>query len=245
MIDVVSNVESDTVHVCVTDALSTQDIEKLRDAVDEFFNDNDRAPALLVEAKSTPSWDSVATLKEHLQLVMKRHKLIRKVAVVGDAYALTIVPSLLDLFVGAKIRQFSSARLSEAEEWAAAQDDHPGAFEVLEGFPRDVLALEANGIITSQDYAELTPLVNAMLAEHDQIKVFIRIGDEFDRYTASALWDDARLGLGHMFQFGKIAIISDIAWLATGVKLFAPLMPSDVMVFSIEEEDTARSWIRS
>ena len=243
--DIASNAEADTIHVRVTEALSAQDIRELRDTVDTFFNENDRAPSLLVEAQSAPHWDSVATLKEHLQLVMERQKLIRKVAVVGDAYALTIMPVLLDLFVSAKIRHFPSARLGEATEWAAAEDDHPGAFEVLEGFPRDVLALEAKGIITSQDYAELAPLVKAMLAEHDKVKVFIRIGDEFDRYTASALWDDARLGLGHMFQFGKIAIVSDIAWLTTGVKLFAPLMPSDVMVFSTEEEGTARSWIRS
>ena len=245
MTNILSDAEENLVLFELTDSLTVEKIEELREAIDVFFNTNDRAPALVVQARSAPHWDSVKALITHLKLVHDRHKLVRKVAVIGDAYALQILPSLLDHFVEAKIRQFPEDRAKEARSWASAQEDHPGAFEYLDGFPRDVLALKAKGIITSKDYAELGPRLDAALDEHDKIKVYLELGEDFDRYTASAMWDDARLGLGRAFKISKIAVVSDLRWIVQSVKIFGPLMPIDVLAFSNDEAETAKSWIRS
>ncbi len=46
-----------------------------------------------------------------------------------------------------------------------------------------------------------------------------------------------------MFEFEKVAVVSDIHWMNDSVKLFRFLMPVPVKIFSNDELDKAKAWV--
>jgi hypothetical protein len=123
--------------------------------------------------------------------------------------------------------------------------DHPGEFILIDDLPRDVVGIDARGLITSRDYeVVLLPLVETRLKEHDKLKILFVAGRYFDGYSGGAIWDDAKLGLMHLTSFSKLAIVTDLDWLRHAAKLFGPLIPAEVMVFGLEDLDDAKTWIR-
>lgn len=225
-------------------ALSADDFTQLTTTIDRYLHETERVPNLVIHVGKLPHWDSFRALSKHLHFVRDHQQLVGKIAIVGDNFAVRTLPLLMDLFVSAKVRHFSEARFAEARQWAEVTEDHPGKFESIEGFPLDIVAIRARGIITGQDYRDmLVPLVEKRLASHDRIKLLFVLDGDFDSYSAAAAWDDARFGLRHAGDFTKIAIVTDIGWIRHGARIFAPLMKADVRVFEVAELEDAKSWI--
>ena len=246
MIQIETHPEKNFVHAVPGDVLTSADLDKLRETIDNYINVHDKVPALLVETRELPHWDKFSTMLQHLSLVKSRHKLIRKVAIVSDSVVLQSLRPIADHFTKAKIRHFPSRHLIDAVEWCSTQEDHPGGFEILEHLPSNVIGIEAVGVITAQDYDEiLKPLVAERLARHDHLNLLFVAGANFRACTAGAVWDDARFGLIHLTDFQKIAIVTDVDWLRMGAKFFAPLTPGQTHVFDLAAFDNARAWVSS
>ncbi|MEZ5449237.1 MAG: STAS/SEC14 domain-containing protein [Thiolinea sp.] len=139
MIDIDIGAEQAIVTLRPHGRMSEQDFEQVSQALGDYMNTHDHAPALLVQADQVPQWDSIAALMKHLKTVGTFHNLLPKVAIVSDSTVLSIMPTLADLLTKAKIRHFSNRHLQQAQEWAAAAGDDPGSFEVMEGLPHNVI----------------------------------------------------------------------------------------------------------
>lgn len=244
MLEIKIDAEDKLVTVHPTGALSKEDFSELTAKVNDFINTHDVVPNLLIVAKSFPYWDSFAAMLAHAEFVKGHQKVVRKVAIVGDGFAFSVLPSFADHFVSAKVRHFAGDKMEQARQWAIAEEDHPGAFELIEGLPSDVIAFKVRGTITSQDYKEmLTPLVEERLKEHDKLKVLAVFDEDFGSFTAGAMWDDARLGFMHYADFSKIAIVSDITWIRGASKFFSPLMAAQLHVFDLNQLEDAKNWL--
>jgi hypothetical protein len=227
-----------------TGTLSAADFMQLTTTIDQYINESDGVPNLIIHVGKLPHWNSFRALSEHLHFVRNHQKFVRKIGIVGDNFAVRTLPLLMDLFVSAKVRSFTEARLTEAQQWAADTEDHPGQFEPLEGFPWDVVAIRAKGIITGQDYRDmLIPLVEERLKSHERLKLLFVLDGDFESYSAAAAWDDARFGFSHLRDFAKIALVTDIGWIRHGANTFAPLMKADLRVFAVAELEDAKSWV--
>lgn len=226
-------------------ALTTEDFDRVAQAVDGHINAHDRVPNILVHVRGIPHWASLSAMSRHFHFVKEHQRLVKKVALVGDVGLLGMLPPLIDHFVGAKLRHFPEEKIAAASEWVRADEDHPGRFEAIVGLPGDVVALKVSGIITSQDYRDmLVPLVEEKLKTHDKLKFLVVVDDDFISYSPEAAWDDARFGFSHWADFGRIAVVADIGWIRTAARLFAPLMPAELHIFALDELDDAKSWIR-
>ena len=226
--------------------VSQEDFEMLSNTISGYINEADKVPALVIETRHLPHWDSFAALLRHIKLVRTYEKVIPKVAIISDSKILQIAPSLADHFVKAKIRHFTAAHREAALDWVVAPDDHPGSFELIPGLPDNVVAIEAKGIVTAQDYEEmLVPLIAEKLKVHDHLNILLLADEDFQSCSAGAVWDDTKFGLMHLADFGKIALVSDTGWLRHGAKLFAPFMRGNLHVFSLAELDDAKEWIKS
>jgi hypothetical protein len=116
--------------------------------------------------------------------------------------------------------------------------------EIITGSPAGVLEIRAVGEVTGSDYEKvLVPAVEKARREHGKIRLLYRLGPEFDGYTAAAMWDDAKLGVKNLTAFERIAVVSDVAWLAGAVRAFAFAIPCPVRVFGNGELAAAREWI--
>jgi len=226
-------------------ALSEEDFEGLAKAIDTRINETDRVPNLVICLDGIPHWDSIGALTRHFHFVKQHQKIVKKVAVVGDSPLLSLAPEIANPFFSATVRRFPSRKLEDAKAWAKASEDDPGHFELIDGLPRDVVALRAVGIITAQDYRDvLIPLVQEKLAEHDKLKLLMVMGDDYTTFSGDAACEDTKFDLRHMGDFSRIAVVTDVTWVTKSMQLFAPVVPYDLKVFPMEQLDDAKSWIK-
>jgi len=140
---------------------------------------------------------------------------------------------------------FPADHREAALDWVVAPDDHPGRFELIDGLPGNIVAVEVKGIVTAQDCEEmLMPLVTEKLKKHDRLNILLLAGEDFQSFSAGAIWDDTRFGLMHLADFGKIALVSDTGRMRHGAKLFAPFIRGSLHVFSLAELDDAKEWVK-
>src|SRR3954447_14072458 len=116
--------------------------------------------------------------------------------------------------------------------------------ELMHGLPEGAFGLEAKGKLSPDDYEKvLIPAIEAEFEKHDKLSLVVVIGDDFKGVEAGAIWDDAKLGMSHLFSWEKIAIVTDHDWYrhVTGVSAF--LTRAEVKVFETDDLDDAIEWI--
>jgi len=115
---------------------------------------------------------------------------------------------------------------------------------VLSDFPGNVLAVSASGEVTAKDYREvLVPAALAKLKANKHLNFYYRLGSDYSSFSAGAIWEDAKIGIAHWNGWGRIAVVTDVKWIADAVRLFTPLFHHPVRIFGNAEEHTARAWI--
>ncbi len=121
--------------------------------------------------------------------------------------------------------------------------------ELIQGLPDNALGFSAKGKVTSKDYETiLIPAVEEKLKNNDKVRLLYHLGNEFGGFEAGAMWDDAKVGLAHITEWEKIAIVTDVNWIKEAGKIFrfaneSLLVTGQVKVFSNEELDIAITWI--
>jgi hypothetical protein len=107
-----------------------------------------------------------------------------------------------------------------------------------------VVAVSASGEVDARDYETvLMPALDSALKAHNRIRVLYQLTPEFTGFTSGAMWDDSKLGLAHWKAWERIAVVTDIQWIAHATRMFAFLMPGMVKVFSNADLAEARRWI--
>lgn len=224
--------------------LSAGDFKQLTDAIDHFLEDHDALRGLVIVAETFPGWEDFNSFMTHIRFVRDHHRAIKKVALVSDSQLLSTAPYIIDHFVNAKVRHFAFADIEQANTWVALDEVRSGRFVILDGYPDDVVALRAEGVITHDDYEQtLIPIIEDRIGSLGKIKLLYWCGQEFKGFSAGAMWDDARFGLTHLGNFSKIAVVSDVEWLRQSVKFFGPLIPAPVQVFHNAGIEAAKRWI--
>ena len=65
----------------------------------------------------------------------------------------------------------------------------------------------------------------------------------FEGFDAGAMWEDFKVGVGHLTGLERVAVVTDVDWIRHAVGVFRFLMPGTVRVFPTNEAAAARSWI--
>jgi SpoIIAA-like len=114
---------------------------------------------------------------------------------------------------------------------------------VIENMPPGTVGLEAVGKVTDDDYANvLAPAVTAA-AERGDVRLLYVLGEDFDSYSAGAMWADSKLLAQHRKAWKRVAVVSDADWLENSVKAFGWLMPGEVKVFETDDVRDAKAWL--
>ena len=118
---------------------------------------------------------------------------------------------------------------------------------LIEDLPDGVVGVEAHEKVTEEDYERvLVPAVEAAKqAGGGKVRLLYVLGHDFPDYTAGAAWEDAKLGIGQMRAWERIAVVSDADWIHRAIHGLAWLMPGEVRVFRLGELDDAREWVAS
>ena len=116
-------------------------------------------------------------------------------------------------------------------------------FEIIKS-KNNMIHLKASGEVIASDYEMvLIPALENSLKEYNKLRMIVELGPEMSGFSAGAMWQDAKVGMNHLTQFEKLAVITDHTWIITSVKVFAFLIPCPVKVFSTTQSADAISWI--
>lgn len=116
--------------------------------------------------------------------------------------------------------------------------------DITYGIPENLVIVAAHGKVTGSDYEQvLIPAIEAKLKIHKKIRLLYQLGEDFHGFTALAIWDDAKLGLGHLSGFEAVAVVTDVIWITDAVKFFGVFMHCPVRVFGNAALAEARDWV--
>ena len=116
--------------------------------------------------------------------------------------------------------------------------------EALKGFPANVVAFACKAHVTRRNYETiLMPAVEDALKQHAKVRLYYQVDPDFSGIEAGAVWDDFKVGMGHLLRWERIAVVTDVDWIRHTVRAFGFVMPGEVRVFPIDELAMARAWI--
>ncbi len=116
--------------------------------------------------------------------------------------------------------------------------------EQVQGLPANVVAFAGRGQVTKGDYmSTVIPAVDRALAGHERLRLYYELGADFAGIDADAILEDFKVGMEHLSRWDRIAIVTDVEWIAHSVSLFSFLMPGAMKLFATKDVDQARSWI--
>lgn len=82
--------------------------------------------------------------------------------------------------------------------------------QVIPNLPEQVVGVTAAGQVTADDFAfVVVPAVQAALRKFDSIRFLYHLGPAFTGFTAGAMWDDMKVGLGHLRSWKRVAVVTD------------------------------------
>ena len=116
-------------------------------------------------------------------------------------------------------------------------------FKSIDGLPANVLAIEASGQITHQDYRDtLIPMAKGLMGK-GPIKMLYVIRPDFTGFNLEALWDDSAFGVKHGHEFSQIAVVTDHPWMGGVISMFKPFFHGEVRLFRLAQLSAAKGWI--
>ncbi|MCM2679901.1 STAS/SEC14 domain-containing protein [Echinimonas agarilytica] len=116
---------------------------------------------------------------------------------------------------------------------------------IRDDMPEGIVAMEGVGEITREDYQDIIrPELERSFAHGEKIRFFYILGSQFTGFEPGALIDDAKLGIKHLGDFERIAVVCDVKWVNKAVKLVSFATPSPLQTFAVEEFDQALAWLQ-
>ncbi|MDQ2949569.1 MAG: STAS/SEC14 domain-containing protein [Acidobacteriota bacterium] len=115
---------------------------------------------------------------------------------------------------------------------------------LLPNLPSNTVGVTASGQVDATEYETvLIPAVESALKQHEKVRFLYHLSEDFTGFTPGAMWDDMKLGLAHLRAWEKIAVVTDVTWVANATSMFRFVMPCPVKVFPTRERAEAEAWI--
>jgi stage II sporulation SpoAA-like protein len=118
--------------------------------------------------------------------------------------------------------------------------------ERIEPMPAGTFGLRASGKLSVEDYRKvLEPALEAATATGSVRLVFVLT--EFDGVAAGAWIEDMKTGLRAWVRdhdaWKRMALVTDVEWVARAMRAFAWLAPGEVRTFELDELEVAKDWV--
>jgi len=115
--------------------------------------------------------------------------------------------------------------------------------EPLTDLPDGVLGFRAVGTVDAADYRTvLNPAIDAWIAKGKKVNLVYVLGQEFARYSLTALWQDMLLEGKPEGSWGRVALVTDHRILGEVVRGLGSLSAADFRRFPLAEQLDAIEW---
>jgi SpoIIAA-like len=118
--------------------------------------------------------------------------------------------------------------------------------ERLDDVPDGVVGLRASGKLTKDDYKDVLEPGLKEAMDTGEARVLFVIAD-YEGIEAGAALEDIKTGLGvelsRRKDWKRLAVVTDIDWMAKAMHAFAWAMPGELAVYGTGELEEAKSWV--
>lgn len=116
-------------------------------------------------------------------------------------------------------------------------------FQVLESQSNKVICLKVSGKLLHQDYQQIIPKLEALIAEYGSIRCLMELSD-FDGLQVRALWDEIKFDTRHCKNIERCAIVGGSKFVEFMTKLSKPLFRNaQIKCFDKKNIEAARDYI--
>ena len=110
--------------------------------------------------------------------------------------------------------------------------------------PAHAIGFTASGHVTKSDYDNiLLPAVKELAQRTGSIYYLFVIETNLGNFSAGAWWDDIKVGLQHLTQWKKIAVVSDNTAVERLTHTFGFVIPGEVKAYKLSELQQAKAWV--
>jgi hypothetical protein len=111
-------------------------------------------------------------------------------------------------------------------------------FELLEFTAQNIIATRADDQLKQVDYEKIYPLVHNILFSGRKVRWYLEIENfiEWSQY-------DYSLKIMHANDFEKISCVGGAKTDKRIINMFEPFKKAEILFFSIDGKETAKSWI--
>ncbi len=113
--------------------------------------------------------------------------------------------------------------------------------KVLTGLPQGVTGFETSGKLRAEDYRDV--LLPAIANAADGGLRVLLVIPEWDGMSGGAMWQDVKMGFEHLRNWKRLALVTDIDWMAHATSFFSWMIPGQVKIFPLAERDQAVTWV--
>ena len=120
-------------------------------------------------------------------------------------------------------------------------------FEILPRSDGNRIGVRATAKLTHDDYQRLVPELEARIEEFGALNLLFDL-EKFQGWEVRAAWDDFILGIKHMGDFNRVALVGDRKWeelCARVANLFLKFTKGEVRFYAIHDRGAAWGWIES
>jgi len=118
--------------------------------------------------------------------------------------------------------------------------------ERIEEMPAGTIGFRASGEISGEDYKGVLEQPMRDAVEAGEVRLLFVVEDSF-KMEPGALREDAKmgieLGLRHPSAWKRMALVTDVEWVARAIRMFAWMTPGEVKLFELGQLDEARTWV--
>jgi len=118
--------------------------------------------------------------------------------------------------------------------------------ERMGDMPDGVIGLRGSGKLTKADYTDvLEPALKEAMDSGEARVVFVLT--DFDGLELGATFEDIKTGLGvelgNRKSWERLALVTDVDWVARAMRMFAWAMPGELGVYeSLDDLEKAKTW---
>ena len=112
--------------------------------------------------------------------------------------------------------------------------------------PDDVIALKISGSIKGQELDTIMDRLDTVMASHDKVHVFVETHGIAGLELASLphYFSRAVPLFGKLNRFGRVAVVSDQAWIRVGTRMESAMLPFiSYRTYEPDERDRALTWV--
>jgi hypothetical protein len=107
-----------------------------------------------------------------------------------------------------------------------------------------ILEVRVTGKLVHEDYQGFVPEFDRLVKRHGKIRLLFEMSD-FHGWELQAAWDDLKLGVKHVADIERIAMVGDKRWEKWMAAFCRPFTKAKIRYFKSDAFDQARNWLKS